>query len=157
MSNAMYVVENNIVDAYGQQIKNVAAPTDLSDAATKGYVDNAVSSIDLSEYYEKTETSSASEISNALASKANRSELAPEFNAASSYAVGAMVTYGDATYECISAHSGTWNANHFNDSTMYDYVSNIEEALDAINGNGVAPMDYGYLFINTAPSNINGT
>ena len=39
LSNALYIVESDFVNAYGQQIKNLANPTDLSDAATKGYVD----------------------------------------------------------------------------------------------------------------------
>ena len=39
LSNALYVVESDFVNAYGQQIKNLANPNDLSDAATKGYVD----------------------------------------------------------------------------------------------------------------------
>ena len=37
--NVLYVVDSNIIDAYGQQMKNLGDPTDLSDAATKGYVD----------------------------------------------------------------------------------------------------------------------
>ena len=45
LSNCIYIVEDDHEDAYGQQIKNVAAPTDLSDAANKEYVDNAVGSI----------------------------------------------------------------------------------------------------------------
>ena len=45
LSNAIYIVETPNIDAFKRQIKNVALPTDLSDAATKGYVDNAVSSI----------------------------------------------------------------------------------------------------------------
>lgn len=40
LSNVLYVVENDAVNAYGRQIKNVADPTDLSDVATKGYVDS---------------------------------------------------------------------------------------------------------------------
>ena len=47
LSNALYVVESDFINAYGQQIKNLSAPSDLSDAATKGYVDerfNAISS-----------------------------------------------------------------------------------------------------------------
>ena len=45
ISNCLYVVEDSYRDAFGEQIKNVAAPTDLSDAATKGYVDDRVGSI----------------------------------------------------------------------------------------------------------------
>ena len=86
LSNALYIVQDDYIDAYGQQIKNIALPMDLSDAATKGYVDNVVSSIQiptdlssftnspgyllthqsLSNYYIKNETSSASEINNAF-------------------------------------------------------------------------------------------
>jgi hypothetical protein len=44
LSNAIYIVEAPNIDAFKQQIKNVAPPTDLSDAATKEYVDNAVGS-----------------------------------------------------------------------------------------------------------------
>ena len=42
VGNALYIVDSNVIDAYGQQIKNVAAPTDLSDATNKEYVDNAL-------------------------------------------------------------------------------------------------------------------
>ena len=42
IGNALYIVDSNVIDAYGQQIKNVAAPTDLSDATNKEYVDNAL-------------------------------------------------------------------------------------------------------------------
>lgn len=39
LSNVIYVVENDYVDAYGMHVKNVAEPTENTDAATKGYVD----------------------------------------------------------------------------------------------------------------------
>lgn len=42
LSNAIYIVEAPNIDAFKQRITNVAPPTDLSDAATKEYVDNAV-------------------------------------------------------------------------------------------------------------------
>lgn len=44
-SNVIYVVSSDSIDAYGQQLKNLAAPTDLSDATTKEYVDIQISSI----------------------------------------------------------------------------------------------------------------
>jgi len=39
LSNELYVLSNDFVNAYGEQIKNVAAPTDANDATTKTYVD----------------------------------------------------------------------------------------------------------------------
>ena len=45
LSNALYIVEAPNIDAFKQQIKNVAPPTDLSDAATKEYVDNALTNV----------------------------------------------------------------------------------------------------------------
>ena len=56
LSNALYIVESDFVNAYGQQIKNLANPTDLSDAATKGYVDDiltAASHVLSTDYNEK--------------------------------------------------------------------------------------------------------
>ena len=44
-SNVIYVVSSDYVNAYGQQIKNLAAPTELNDAATKEYVDAQISSV----------------------------------------------------------------------------------------------------------------
>ena len=38
----LYVVDSDIIDAYGQQMKNLAAPTDLSDATNKQYVDDSL-------------------------------------------------------------------------------------------------------------------
>ena len=38
-SNVIYVVSSDYINAYGHQMKNLASPTDLSDAATKEYVD----------------------------------------------------------------------------------------------------------------------
>ena len=42
-SNVIYVVSSDSINAYGQQLKNLAAPTDLGDAATKEYVDTQLS------------------------------------------------------------------------------------------------------------------
>ena len=38
----LYVVDSDIIDAYGQQMKNLAAPTDPGDAANKQYVDEGL-------------------------------------------------------------------------------------------------------------------
>ena len=40
LSNSLYIVSSDYVETYGQQIKNVADPTDLSDAVNKEYVDS---------------------------------------------------------------------------------------------------------------------
>ena len=37
LSNTLYVVESDYIDAYGQQMKNVADPTDAQDAVTLKY------------------------------------------------------------------------------------------------------------------------
>ena len=47
LSNAIYIIDQEYLDQYGQQIKNLGAPTDLSDAATKQYVDNSIGSIQI--------------------------------------------------------------------------------------------------------------
>ena len=47
VSNCLYIVEDEFINACGQQIKNLSAPTEISDAATKGYVDSAVQGVQL--------------------------------------------------------------------------------------------------------------
>lgn len=94
LSNALYIVEDEFEDAYGQQIKNLAPGTDLSDAVNLEQLSDAISSIqiptdlsaftnspgylvsnDISGYYKKSETSSAVEISSALSAKADLSSI----------------------------------------------------------------------------------
>ena len=38
----LYVVDSNIIDAYGQQMKNLGDPTELGDATNKKYVDDSL-------------------------------------------------------------------------------------------------------------------
>ena len=40
--NVIYVVSSDCINAYGEQVKNLAAPTDPSDATTKQYVDEQI-------------------------------------------------------------------------------------------------------------------
>lgn len=43
--NTIYIVLSDFINAYGQQMKNLDAPVDDNDAATKKYVDTAVQSV----------------------------------------------------------------------------------------------------------------
>ena len=61
----MYVISSDYIEAYGQQMKNLAPGVDLSDAVNVEQL-NTVST--LANYYSKSETSSATEISSALSS-----------------------------------------------------------------------------------------
>ena len=55
LSNVLYMLQSNYVDAYGQQLKNLATPTEQSDATPKKYVDDnvAVASQALSDYIDE--------------------------------------------------------------------------------------------------------
>ena len=66
LSNALYIVQDDHINAYGQQIKNIASPTDLSDAATKEYVDNAIPA-DLSTFTNSPGYVTSASISTSLA------------------------------------------------------------------------------------------
>ena len=54
-SNVIYVVSSDNINAYGQQLKNLAAPTDLGDAATKEYVDAQISLLSTMHHMTKDE------------------------------------------------------------------------------------------------------
>lgn len=84
----MYIVEDSFTNNYGKQIKNVAIPSLSNDAATKGYVDDSISNR-LSDFYHKSETSSANEISVALSAKAELSDI----NAMKSFVENTYKTY----------------------------------------------------------------
>ena len=58
-NDVIYVVSSSNINAYGQQIKNLASPTDLSDAATKEYVDKMVSQVS-TDYLTKDEVAQIS-------------------------------------------------------------------------------------------------
>ena len=81
LSNVLYILQANYVDAYGQQLKNLATPTEQSDATPKKYVDDnvavasqalsdyideqvAIASEDLSDYIETSTTSARTDLSN---------------------------------------------------------------------------------------------
>lgn len=42
LSNVLYVVSSDVNDMMGERVTNVADPVELSDAATKNYVDNNI-------------------------------------------------------------------------------------------------------------------
>lgn len=82
LSNAFYVIEDDYKNAYGQQIKNVALPNDLSDAATKGYVDDAIISVQgwvedkgYAISSDLSDVATTEYVDNAVSSKTDRSEV----------------------------------------------------------------------------------
>ena len=85
ISNVLYVVSSlEHADAFGMQVKNVAPAIDLSDAVNLEQLMSAVGSIELTDYYLKSETSSASQISTALTSyyKKNETSSSTQLNTA---------------------------------------------------------------------------
>ena len=66
LSNVLYMLQSNYVDAYGQQLKNLATPTELSDATPKKYVDDnvAVASQALSDYIDEQVAIASEDFSN---------------------------------------------------------------------------------------------
>ena len=66
LSNVLYILQANYVDAYGQQLKNLATPTEQSDATPKKYVDDnvAVASQALSDYIDEQVAIASEDLSN---------------------------------------------------------------------------------------------
>lgn len=90
LSNELYVISSDYVETYGQQIKNIAPGTDLSDAVNVEQLLSAVGNVqvptdlssftnspgylvsnDISDYCQKSETSSATQIAAAIDSIRN--------------------------------------------------------------------------------------
>ena len=85
----IYIVSSDFINAYGQQMKNLDAPVDDNDAATKNYVDQEIANLSdeyqpkgnyltshqsLSNYYTKTQVNS---ISSYLSEQINSHESTP--------------------------------------------------------------------------------
>ena len=45
LTNELYIVSNDFINAYGQQMKNLSAPADDDDATTKKYVDDQITAV----------------------------------------------------------------------------------------------------------------
>ena len=60
---------------------------------------------------------------NSIGLKAARTDLAPEFDASSSYAVDRLVIYNNRLYRCTVEHAGPWNADHFSPTTIDDVIA----------------------------------
>ena len=108
--NYLYILDkDNYIDAFGKQIKNLSGPTDLSDAVTKWYVDNAVSSqsIDpavLSAYALSTAVDAR------LSQKADKSQIPtvnnPTITFTQGNAVKGSITLNQANDQTISLDAG---------------------------------------------------
>ena len=151
LSNCLYVIEDDYIDVYGQQIKNIASPTDLSDAATKEYVDSSLSNIeipedlsaftnspgylvsnDLSDYcYFKSETSNAVEISNALSTKQDK--LSDQQILAIDSVVDERATYVKYDNDTISSFNIVGEIDS-------ESIPNKENAVEVKVGNGVTSI-----------------
>ena len=51
-------------------------------------------------------------------------DIAPAFNATSTYAVGDYVIYNDQFYKCTTAHTGAWVAADFTATSLADEINN---------------------------------
>lgn len=58
--------------------------------------------------------------------------ISPQFSSSSSYSIGDMCTSGGVLYKCINAHTGNWNASHFQQVSLANDVSDIDQALDQL-------------------------
>ena len=64
---------------------------------------------------------------------ANVEVLADEFDSTHSYIVGELCTYKGKVYECITVHSGAWNASHFSVLTLSDGILSASDYLELAN------------------------
>ena len=62
--------------------------------------------------------------------------IAPPFSSTASYSPGDYVTYGGIFYRCTTAHTGAWNASHFEATTVGEELQNANSniGLTIVNG-----------------------
>lgn len=117
LSNFIYVVSDDCVNAYGEQIKNLAPGTDLSDAVNLQQLQAAVESVPLSDYYTKTAIDSKltdkadaetvytkAETDNAISGALSAKEDAKYIESED----GAQRIYGNGDVSVLSSAPGTY-------------------------------------------------
>lgn len=64
------------------------------------------------------------------------SDIAPDFDATESYAVGDKAIYQSQLYKCTTAHTGAWNSSHFEATTVGEELQNAGNniGLTIVNG-----------------------
>ena len=65
-----------------------------------------------------------------------RSSIAHTFNEADSYSANDYVYYENQLYKCVTAHTGSWNAEHFIETTVGDELNSKLT--------GLTILSYGY-------------
>ena len=101
LSNAIYIVDTPEIDAFKQQIKNVAPPTDLSDAATKEYVDNALANVQIPTDLSSFTNSPGYITSSSISSKLDISAAFPEWRF-EPYTEGYIVSYNGKIWKATT-------------------------------------------------------
>lgn len=84
----------------------------------------------------KTATSEQGAAITALGTaKAAKADIAPTFSAESNYAVGDLVYYEGALYECTTAHeAAAWDAEDFTAATIDGELSSLKSGLTNVKG-----------------------
>ena len=97
--NAIYVISSEYVNSYGMQVKNVAFGTDLSDAVPLWQLSGMIAA-GLSGCYAKSETSSASEINDAIVlSAGNKIYIDDRISSTSGYSDLSIIRLSASEYE----------------------------------------------------------
>ena len=74
-----------------------------------------------------------------IAEVTNKVRVAPKFSTSRSYFVGDLVWNDDSLYMCIIAHTGAWDATHFQQTTIDDAIKAKQDTL--ISGSNIKTVN----------------
>ena len=119
------------------------------DGTTSGWERIGSTDLDLSNYVQKSQTSGLLKNDGTVDSTtyAKLVNLALPFDTSESYSVGAYVSNNNKIYKCITAHSGAWDAQDFEEvSDAMNEISDISylvsSKVDKVTGKGLSTNDY---------------
>ena len=108
------------------KLQSAITPTEDNDLTRKKYVDDGLagkSSTSHTHTSLKNSKTASIESLSADTYLMTQGRILPEFSTSTQYALGEYVTYQGKVYMCITLHpAGAWNATHFVQKTLKDYI-----------------------------------
>lgn len=119
-------------------MKYLGKITDQKDLTTKEYVDNSINAkVSINTDIPSMDGTGAAGTSDRLArvdhvhptdtSRANKNLIADDFSTSHPYEVGEYCIYNQILYKCTTAHSGAWDAAHFEEKNLGEELKFLED------------------------------
>lgn len=135
--NMMYLVKSNGLNGFGKRIKNVAAPVDLTDIATKGYLDKLLTDFESEMYHYSSKTPYDDQTADVGSFDVNFGKLLDFYNNTDKFKIYSITLW---THQSTGIQSGTKIDLYqsINSGMDFVYIGKTEMLNEDVPGNQMA-------------------